>query len=146
VGSDLFILEDRDKPVCSLGAQLLASLFTGGELKANVAVRTAEQEEALAGFVQTALSAFDEVESALSSESALLDREAILQAAVVDARRAVELAETRYRIGSGDLRAVEQEQLDYHAVRMNLLRVQSERRLQRVNLHLALGGDFEATG
>ena len=27
---------------------------------------------------------------------------------------------------------------------MNLLRVQSERRVQRVNLHLALGGDFSA--
>ena len=27
---------------------------------------------------------------------------------------------------------------------MNLLRVQSEQRVQRVNLHLALGGDFTA--
>ena len=26
---------------------------------------------------------------------------------------------------------------------MNLLRVQSEQRVQRVNLHLALGGNFE---
>lgn len=145
LSSDLFVLEDRDNPVWSLGAQLLAPIFAGGELKANVAIRTAEQEQALAEFVQTTLSAFDDVESALSTELALQDREEILASAVVDAERAVELAETRYRVGSGDLRAVEQEQLDYHAVRMSLLRVQSERRLQRVNLHLALGGNFEST-
>jgi outer membrane protein TolC len=52
------------------------------------------------------------------------------------------LAEARYRVGSGDLRQVEQQQLAYQSTRLNLLRVQSERRVQRVNLHLALGGDF----
>ena len=56
------------------------------------------------------------------------------------------LAETRYRIGVSDLRSVQQQQLDYHTSRMNLLRVQSERRVQRVNLHLALGGDFASNG
>jgi outer membrane protein TolC len=61
---------------------------------------------------------------------------------VSDARRALELSETRYRVGSGDLRSVEQQQLAYRQARMTLLRVQSERRVQRVNLHLALGGDF----
>ena len=45
-------------------------------------------------------------------------------------------------IGSGDLRSVQQQQLSWNASRVNLLRVQSERRIQRVNLHLALGGDF----
>jgi outer membrane protein, multidrug efflux system len=37
---------------------------------------------------------------------------------------------------------VQQQQLAYHSTRMSLLRVQSERRIQRVNLHLALGGAF----
>jgi outer membrane protein TolC len=95
--------------------------------------------------VQTALKAFADVENALSSEFALGERESILASAVSDARRALELAETRYRVGSGDLRSVEQQQLAYRQARMSLLRVQSERRVQRVNLHLALGGDFAAS-
>jgi outer membrane protein TolC len=56
----------------------------------------------------------------------------------------LQLAETRYRVGSGDLRQVEQQQLAYESARMNFARVQSERRVQRVNLHLALGGGFAA--
>ena len=142
LSSDFFVLQDRDNPVWSLGGSVFAPLFKGGALKAQVAVRTGEQKEALAHYVQTALKAFGDVENALSSEFALADRERILTATVADAARALELAETRYRVGLGDLRQVEQQQLAYHSVRMNLLRVQSERRVQRVNLHLALGGDF----
>ena len=96
----------------------------------------------MAHYVQTALKAFGDVENALSSEFALADREQILTSAVADSQRALDLAQMRYQIGSGDLRQVEQQQLTYQTSRMNLLRVQSERLVQRVNLHLALGGDF----
>jgi NodT family efflux transporter outer membrane factor (OMF) lipoprotein len=142
ISSDLFVLTDRDNPVWSLGGAVFAPLFYGGALRAQVEIRSAEQEQAIAEYVQTALQAFGDVENALSSEFALQDREAILGSATADAERALRIAETRYRVGSGDLRAVEQQQLTYHSTRMNLLRVQSERRVQRVNLHLALGGSF----
>jgi len=144
LSSEFFVLQNRDNPVWSIGGTVFAPLFSGGELKAKVEVRTAEQKEAMARYVQTALKAFGDVENALSSEFALADRELLLTAAVSDAERALQLAETRYRVGSGDLRQVEQQQLAYQSARMNLLRVQSERRVQRVNLHLALGGGFAA--
>jgi outer membrane protein TolC len=54
----------------------------------------------------------------------------------------LELANVRYRVGVGDLRAVQQQSLALHAARTTLLRVQVERLVQRVNLHLALGGSF----
>ena len=47
-----------------------------------------------------------------------------------------------FRVGTGDLRAVAQQSLALHAARTALLRVQAERLVQRVNLHLALGGGF----
>ena len=40
------------------------------------------------------------------------------------------------------VRAVQQQALALHAARTALLRVQAERLVQRVNLHLALGGSF----
>jgi outer membrane protein, multidrug efflux system len=144
LSSEFFVLKNRNNPVWSIGGTVFAPLFTGGALRAQSEIRTAEQNEAMAHYVTTALKAFGDVENALSSEFALADREQILTAAVSDAARALELAETRYRVGSGDLRQVEQQQLAYESARMNLLRVQSERRVQRVNLHLALGGGFAA--
>ena len=142
LSSDLFVLTDRDDPTWSIGGSVFAPLFQGGALRAQVEVRNAEQEEAMANYVQTALDAFGDVENALASERALEDRELILTAMVREAQRAFELAEARYRVGAGDLRQVQEQQLTINAARTGLLRVQSERRLQRVNLHLALGGDF----
>ena len=62
---------------------------------------------------------------------------------VADNERALELVQVQYRVGSVDLRAVEQRQLALYAARTALLRVQTERLAQRVNLHLALGGSFD---
>jgi NodT family efflux transporter outer membrane factor (OMF) lipoprotein len=141
--SELFVLEDRDDPVWSVGGTLLAPLFTGGSLEAQVELRTAEQNEAIAHYAQTALAAFGDVEDALSSEAALQDRQVILETAVINAERALQIARKRYGVGAVDLRSVQEQQLAYLAARMNLIHVRTEQRVQRVNLHLALGGDFE---
>jgi len=87
--------------------------------------------------------AFAEVENALSAGFALDAREAILKQAVAENERAVELANIRYRVGSGDLRGVLQQSLALYAAQVSLIRVRSEGLTQRVNLHLALGGSFD---
>lgn len=143
ISSDLFVLKDRDNPVWSAGASLLAPIYQGGALQAQVEIRSAEQKQALADYARVGLRAFSEVENALASEFALAAREQILAQAVADNARAVELAQVRYRIGATDLRAVSQQQLALLAARTTLLRVRSEARVQRVNVHLALGGSFE---
>jgi outer membrane protein TolC len=143
ISSDLFVLKDRDNPVWSVGASLTAPLFLGGQLQAQVETRTAEQKQALAEYGRVGARAFGEVENALSTAFVLEDREVILRQAVAANARALELANVRFRVGSGDQRAVQQQSLALHAARTALLRVQAERLVQRVNLHLALGGSFE---
>lgn len=143
ISSELFVLKERDNPVWSAGAALNVPLFLGGELKAQIEIRTAEQKQAVAEYGRVGSRAFSEVESALSAGFALQDREAILKEAVADNGRALEFANVRYRVGAGDLRAVQQQSLALSAARTALLRVQTERLVQRVNLYLALGGSFE---
>jgi outer membrane protein, multidrug efflux system len=143
ISSEVFVLQERDNPVWSLGAGLAAPLFLGGQLQSQVDIRTAEQKQAIAEYGRIGARAFGEVENALSAEFNLASREALLKQAVADNARALELANVRYRVGSGDLRAVQQQSLALYASRTALLRVQSERLVQRVNLHLALGGSFD---
>ena len=126
----------------ALAPRSLAPLFLGGQLQAQVEIRTAEQKQAVAEYGRVGARAFGEVENALSAGFALEEREAILTQAVAENARALELANVRYRVGAGDLRAVQQQSLALHAARTALLRVQSERLVQRVNLHLALGGEL----
>jgi len=142
ISSELFVLKDRDDPVWSAGAGLVLPLFTGGALQAQVEIRTAEQKLAVAEYGRVGARAFGEVEGALSSTFTLAERAAILAQSVAENERTLELANVRYRVGSGDLRAVQQQQLAVYVARTALLRVQSEQLVQRVNLHLALGGGW----
>lgn len=134
--------EDYDNPTSGAGARLIAPVYQGGALVTQVEIRTLEQKEAVAAYAASALKALADVENALAAGGNLTEREQLLQRAVTDNRRALELVETSYRTGRADLRAVQQQLLDLQAARLSLLRVQSEQLSQRVNLHLALGGGF----
>jgi NodT family efflux transporter outer membrane factor (OMF) lipoprotein len=142
ISSDLFVLKERDNPVWSAGASLLAPIYLGGALQSQVEIRTAEQKLAVAEYGRIGARAFNEVEGALSSGFALDQRATILTQAVAENERALELANVRYRVGSGDLRAVQQQQVALYGARTSLLRVRSEQLVQRVNLYLALGGGW----
>jgi len=142
ISSDVLVLQNRDNPAWGVGASLIAPLYQGGALRAQVEIRTAEQKQAVAAYASAGQRAFGEVEGALSAENALREREIILEANVRDSERALELTTVQFRVGSTDQRAVEQRQLSVYASRTTLLRVQTERLAQRVNLHLALGGSF----
>ena len=145
VSSELFVMKERDNPVWSLGANLLAPIFTGGALQAQVEFRSAEQKAAVADYARIGSRAFSEVEGALSTSFNLALREDVLARSVNANERSLGFAQVRYDVGSGDLRGIRQQQLALHAARTSLLRARSERLIQRVNLHLALGGGFEPT-
>jgi outer membrane protein TolC len=143
ISSELFVLKNRDNPVWSAGASLMAPLFTGGALKQQVRIRTAEQKQAVAEYGQVGARAFGEVEGALASEFAAKRRESVLSRGVTENLRAADLAQVRYRVGSGDLLGVQRQQLAVYSARTALIRVQAEQLVQRVNVHLALGGGFD---
>ena len=142
VSSDLIMLQNHSNPTLGLGGSLIWPLFTGGALQAKVDIRTAEQQQAVAEYAAIGLRAFNEVEGALASETALRERQTILQQVAGDSRRSMDLATVQYKIGSSDLRSVLQEQLRLYNTLLTLVQIQSERLTQRVNLHLALGGGF----
>ena len=143
ISSELFVLQDRDNPIWNFGANLVMPIFRGGALKTQVEIRTAEQKQAIAAYAAVGLRAFGEVEYALAAEIAAREREQILAQTLADSRRALDIVQTQFKVGSTDLRFVTQRQLAMNAAQSALIRVQAEQRVQRVNLHLALGGSFE---
>ncbi|MDH4182211.1 MAG: efflux transporter outer membrane subunit [Betaproteobacteria bacterium] len=142
LSSDIFVLKSSGDLVASIGANLAAPIFNGYALQAQVEIRTAEQKLAVAEYGRVGQRAFSEVEAALSSGFAADERARILERAVASNARALELAQIRYKVGSGDLRAVTQQTIALSVARTSLLRAEAERRMQRVNLHAALGGGF----
>ena len=144
ISSEILQLQDDfDSPTGGAGAKLIAPIYRGGELQTQVEIRTLEQKEAVADYARLALRALGDVENGLAASESLAARESLLQQAVADNARALELAETSFRVGRVDRRTVEDQQISLQSSRQGLLRVQSERLSQRTYLHLALGGSFE---
>jgi NodT family efflux transporter outer membrane factor (OMF) lipoprotein len=141
-----YLRQSPDKSGSAVGALLQWPLFAGGALEGQVELRTAEQRRAVAEYAAIALKAFNEVESALSAEATLIDREQVLRQLVAQNERTVSLSEVAFKVGRIDQRAILTDQLQLYASRVQLLRVQSEMLAQRVNLHLALGGGIAPTG
>jgi NodT family efflux transporter outer membrane factor (OMF) lipoprotein len=129
--------------IASLSAGVFAPLYTGGALEAQLDVATADQEAAIAVYGRTLLSAFQQVENALSNERLFENREGFLKIAVDDNAGALEIAKTQFDVGRIDLLSVLQIQARLIGSRSAFIGIRNERLAQRVNLHLALGGSFE---
>ncbi len=139
----LQLQEDFENPTGGIGGRLLAPLYQGGNLRAQVEIRTLEQKQALADYARIALRALGDVENALAASQSLSLRAASLTAAANEQARALDLTRTRFRIGQVDRRSIEQQQLNVLSARLALLNVRTNELSERVNLHLALGGSFE---
>ena len=83
----------------SLGGDLLQPIFQGGRNRANLAATKSAYDESVANYRQAVLTAFQQVEDGLSGLNALSEATTSQNAAVSDARRALELANNRYTGG-----------------------------------------------
>jgi NodT family efflux transporter outer membrane factor (OMF) lipoprotein len=141
-GDELSALLGGGTNFWSAGLNFLGPIFQGGALKAQVEIATAEQEAALASYGQQALTAFSEVENALDNEGLLWQREELLQMVVEDNRQALELAQLQYQNGAIELLNLLQLQNRLINAQISLINMRNARLTERINLHLALGGDF----
>jgi outer membrane protein TolC len=126
-----------------VGANFFQPIYQGGAIEAQIEIQTAQQEQALAAYGQNVLVAFGEVETALTNEVLLAEREQFQQAVVGDNAEAVRLARRQFEVGRTDLLSVLQIQNRELAARSALIRLENARLEQRINLHLVLGGSFE---
>lgn len=134
---------DPSHSIWSIGGNLLAPIFNGGRLDAQVRIADAQQEQALAGYVGVAIDAFREVETAMASEQYLAQRETELKRASDRLRTASQVGEDRYNAGIlsiVDLMTIRRQ--DFQS-RVELLQVRTNRLRQRLTLYRALGGSFD---
>ena len=143
--SSLSDLIDPKNAVANFAANLFAPLFDAGLRRAEFEQARAQQREAAANYRGTALRAFQEVENLLVSEGSLAQEEAELSDAVKQYEIAHRVAETRYKAGEIDLTDVLIIQRQELQAKSSLLALRNQRLAQRVNLHLALGGDFQVS-
>lgn len=139
---DLTEILNPDFKVWSFFSNLAQPLFQGGRLAAGVKRSQAGREQALAEYGQTALLAFSEVESALAAEVYLKEQESALRTGAEEALEAEDLAWDQYQKGLTNIVTVLESQRRAFDSKRQLLQISNQRLQNRINLYLALGGDF----
>jgi multidrug efflux system outer membrane protein len=140
--SDLLRLANVGAGFWRVGLDLLAPIFTGGALQAQIDIATAEQRTALTLYGQAAIRAFSEVESTLASEQLLADQQRYLEAVLTQDTEALRLGRLRFDAGATDFLHVLQMQARRLSTQFDLIAIRNDRLANRVALHLALGGGF----
>ena len=131
-----------DFGVWSIGAGVAQSILTGGRLWSEMKIRDEQSNQAIHDLHKKVLNAFNEVETALAAEAYLARREAALKRTVDLARQADSRAREDYADGVGDLLTVLATQNRLLSTRAELITLRRLRLDNRVNIHLALGGDY----
>jgi NodT family efflux transporter outer membrane factor (OMF) lipoprotein len=141
-GQNLRTLFDGPNMALNLGARLASPLFDGGLRKQRIAAAKATQRQSLARYGQSVLNAYAEVEGGLDRWRTLRKRGGYLLEAEQAANETLRLAELRYSAGQSDLLDVlTLRQRAFSASRARLAN-QRARLDARLDLYLALGGDF----
>lgn len=137
---DLFNIQNL---VWGIGQNLTRPLYQGGRLRANIRLDEHERDELIADYAETALTAFREVETALSAERYLKAQVAALSTAVSESRRAEQLSLDEYEQGLVDIITLLESQRRAFDAQSALLTIKLALMTNRVDLYLALGGDFD---
>lgn len=142
--ADLTNILALDSNYWTVGANFMAPIFTGGALEAQVDINSAQFQEAMANYGLLALGAFSEVEQGLANDTLLREREAFLREALAESTEALRVATKQFDVGRVDFLNVLQQQGQVVSAQVDLLNMRDQRLQQRIDLHLALGGSFDA--
>ncbi|MBQ6772771.1 MAG: TolC family protein [Synergistaceae bacterium] len=131
----------------SIGSTFLPRLswpiFNGGQIRKNIKVQTAREEQMLAAYEKTVLSAVSEVRNALTSNVQEEIRNQSLQSALNSAHDALNTARDKYEQGLTDFNSVLNAMESVNSIENDLASSNGQRMLNLITLFKALGGGWQ---
>ncbi len=127
----------------SVGPTVQLPIFTGGRNRAGLALSRAVYDETLAGYRQTVLAAFQEVEDQIAAQRLLEAQLEAETAAMESAQRALEIANNSYRLGRVTYLEVAVAQSSALAIERAVVQLRGEKLAAAVGLIKAIGGGWE---
>lgn len=141
---ELSDLLDQDFSIWSVFGDVTAPIFQAGRLKAERLQSDALASGQIAQYQNTVLVAFQEVERALSSEADLKELETQIAVAAEENEGAAEQSIRLYERGLIDITSALDAQRRSFDAQSQLINARNQRLQNRIDLYLALGGNFES--
>jgi outer membrane protein, multidrug efflux system len=133
--------------IANAAANLSQTFYDGGELKAEAKEALELNKASIHSFANVAFRALDEVEKAIATDTALREQEAFLLVQTKSSDLAETQAARDYSEGIEGVGILEilESQREANNARASLINIRNQRLQNRIDLHLALGGDFSTT-
>lgn len=132
-----------DNPLYALAAGLTAPIFDAGRLAAGNELAMAQREELLATYRKTIIEAFADVQLALHAVTGVQAQAEAQSEELAQARKALSLAETRYRSGAESLLTLLDAQRTLYAAQDVAVQLRLAHLQAHVSLYKALGGGWD---
>jgi len=126
----------------SLLGSVTAPIFNAGRLKANEEKSRLELKQGEQRYLDSLYNAFSDVENAITAESGLKQSYETMLEAQENAKIAATLSFEQYQSGLVSYTTVLDAQKRSFDAQTTLIKIKSQLITNRINLHLALGGDF----
>jgi NodT family efflux transporter outer membrane factor (OMF) lipoprotein len=139
----LDLIADPTAITWNIAASVTQPIYQGGAVKARARQTLALNDAAIATFSGIALRAFREVESTLATEHSLAAQEQFLETELRQANLAESQAYRDYSQGILGILSVLEAQRRAFSARSSMIALRNSRIQNRIDLYLALGGDFE---
>ena len=136
-------LLDWDSRFYNFGPGISLPIFRGGQIVANIDIKTEQQKAALAEYEGVVLSALGDIRTALAGYTGEQERLAQLRLGVEAARNAYEIAANKYDAGLGDFFDVLDAQRQLFALDESRVISEGASAQCQVNLYKALCGGWE---
>jgi outer membrane protein TolC len=146
VSDNFRMLSATENEIYSAVIGLAAPVFKGGSLKAQVDAAEARTEKAAANYAGVVLTSLREVEDSLVKQQMLTERIEQLHKRLGEAEQAEKLASDRYFQGVGRVLTVLETQRRRRNAENELILAEGNLWNARIDLFLALGGDWETAG
>ena len=131
-----------DSLIWSIGGSLSQTILFPDEQQARINSRSLKAEEAVLHYRQQIMTALHEVESSLNAGRLLDDQRRQTALTVANAREVLALTERRYELGLTNAAVLLDAQRRLTAARSALISVRRAELENRIDLHLALGGEI----
>lgn len=134
-----------DRPLLSLALGLTAPIFDAGRLASQRDAAVARRQELLASYRQAIMAAYGDVQIALDASHGAQQQEQAQAQELAQARRALGLAQSRYRAGAETMLTLLETQRASFVAHDLAIQMRLERLQASVALYKALGGGWQLT-
>ncbi|WP_294329046.1 TolC family protein, partial [uncultured Chryseobacterium sp.] len=126
-------------PLLRVGGGLVSPIFNSGKLKKNVEIKNSQQKQVVEEYSKAVLNALNEVESSLANLNSLEKQSDFNRKAINELKNNISLTEKQIKVGTNNSFILIRKQRDLLKNEMNLINLELQDKMERINLYMALG-------